>query len=63
MKGDRGEVELTDFTADTDWDLVRYEYLSIQRAEVVQGFYLAFESVADEVQLLLIFYNGDEFFS
>ena len=40
---DRGAVELTDFSADTDWGLVRYEYLSIQRAKVVRGFHLAFD--------------------
>ncbi|MFN6516225.1 MAG: lipase family protein [Nostoc sp. CreGUA01] len=56
---DRGSVELTDFTADTDWELVRYEYLSIQRAKVVRGFYLAFESVADEVQFFFKTLRGE----
>jgi len=56
---DRGSVELTDFSADTDWELVRYEYLSIQRAKVVRGFYLAFDSVADEVQLFFKTLRGD----
>ncbi len=56
---DRGSVELTDFTADTDWELVRYEYLSIQRAKVVRGFYLAFESVADEVQCFFKTLRGE----
>ncbi|GET39925.1 lipase family protein [Microseira wollei] len=56
---DRGAVELTDFTADFDWELVRYEYLSIQRAKVVRGFYLALESVADEIQLFFKTLRGE----
>lgn len=46
---DRGAIELTDVASDVDWDLVRYGALSIQRAKVVRGFNLAFESVADEI--------------
>jgi hypothetical protein len=56
---DRGSVELTDFTSDLDWELIRYEYLSIQRAKVVQGFHLAFESVADEIQFFFKTLRGE----
>jgi len=56
---DRGSVELTDFTADIDWELIRYQYLSIQRAKVVQGFHLAFESVADEIQFFFKALRGE----
>lgn len=56
---DRGAVELTDFTADYDWELVRYAYLSVQRAKVVRGFYLAFESVADEIQFFFKTLRGE----
>lgn len=56
---DRGSLELTDFTADFDWELIRYAYLSIQRAKVVRGFHLAFESVADEIQFFFKSLRGE----
>ncbi|MBW4674202.1 MAG: hypothetical protein KME52_09330 [Desmonostoc geniculatum HA4340-LM1] len=56
---DRGAVELTDFASDFDWELIRYEYLSIQRAKVVRGFHLAFNSVADQIQFFFKTLRGE----
>ncbi len=56
---DRGALELTDVAADVDWELIRYGSLSIQRAKVVQGFHLAFESVADEIQFFFKTLRGE----
>ncbi len=56
---DRGALELTDFVSDTDWDLIHYGALSIQRAKVAQGFHNAFESVADEIKFFFQTLRGD----
>jgi hypothetical protein len=56
---DLGAVELTDFTADFDWELIRYGSLSNQRAKVVQGFHIAFESVADQIQFFFQTIRGE----
>ena len=56
---DRGALELTDFTSDLDWRLVRYGALSNQRARVVQGFHTDFESVADEIQFFFKTLRGE----
>ncbi|MBE9235327.1 hypothetical protein IQ227_04550 [Anabaena aphanizomenioides LEGE 00250] len=45
-----GAVNLTDSATDVDWLLIPYGALSNQKAKVVKGFHLAFESVADEIQ-------------
>ncbi|WP_016949097.1 hypothetical protein [Anabaena sp. PCC 7108] len=45
-----GAVNLTDSATDVDWLLIPYGALSSQRAKVVKGFQLAFESVSDEIQ-------------
>jgi len=56
---DRGALEITDIGNDLDWELVRYGDLSIQRAKVVRGFHLAFESVADELQFFFKTLRGE----
>ncbi|HEY9629175.1 MAG TPA: hypothetical protein V6C84_17875 [Coleofasciculaceae cyanobacterium] len=48
---DRGSVELTDIVSDLKWDLVKYANMTDQTIKVVQGLFLAFESVADEIKL------------
>ncbi|MBE9065656.1 lipase family protein [Leptolyngbya cf. ectocarpi LEGE 11479] len=48
---DRGGVELTDLATDMQWDLVKYGTMTDAKVKVVQGLFLAFESVADEIKL------------
>ncbi|WP_414544847.1 lipase family protein [Nostoc sp. CCY0012] len=48
---DRGSFELTDIATDIKWDLVKYASMTDPRIKVVQGLFLAFESVADEIKL------------
>ncbi len=48
---DRGSLELTDIATDIKWDLVKYASMTDPRIKVVQGLFLAFESVSDEIKL------------
>ncbi|ALF55338.1 hypothetical protein ACX27_24970 [Nostoc piscinale CENA21] len=48
---DRGSLELTDIATDIKWDLVKYASMTDPRIKVVQGLFIAFESVADEIKL------------
>lgn len=56
---DDGAVDLNNVASDIDWKLVDYGALTIQRAKVVRGFNLAFESVADELQFFFKTLRGE----
>ncbi|MBK1987688.1 hypothetical protein A0J48_009090 [Sphaerospermopsis aphanizomenoides BCCUSP55] len=56
---DKGAVNLDNVVSDVDWKLVDYGALSIQKAKVVRGFHLAFESVADEIQCFFRTLRGE----
>lgn len=47
---DGGAIDLDNIASDVDWKLVDYGALAVQKAKVVRGFHVGFESVADEVQ-------------
>ncbi|MBD2626303.1 lipase family protein [Trichormus variabilis] len=56
---DKGAVNLDNIASDVDWKLTDYGSLSVQRAKVVRGFHLAFESVADEIQCFFRTLRGE----
>ncbi|BAZ09587.1 lipase class 3 [Calothrix sp. NIES-4071] len=48
---DQGNLELRDIATDMKWDLVKYGSMTDPKIKVVQGLFLAFESVSDEIKL------------
>ena len=49
---DKGSVELTDILiSDLDWDFVNYGSMANSGIKVAQGFFEAYESVSDEIQI------------
>nr|AQX77696.1 NocR [Nodularia sp. HBU26] len=56
---DNGSIDLDGVVSDVDWKLVDYGALAIQRARVVRGFNLAFESIADEIQFFFKTLRGE----
>ncbi|GEM_PF-2174408 len=49
---DRGSLELTDLLiSDTNWELVSYGAMADPRIKVSEGFFEAFESVSDQVEI------------
>ncbi|WP_016949096.1 LamG-like jellyroll fold domain-containing protein [Anabaena sp. PCC 7108] len=54
-----GAVEMNNIVSDVDWELINYGAFSVQRAKVVQGLHLAFESVADEIQYFFKTLRGE----
>ena len=56
---DKGAVNLDNIASDVDWKLIDYGALSVQRAKVVRGFNLGFDSVADEIQCFFRTLRGE----
>nr|AQX77697.1 NocS [Nodularia sp. HBU26] len=52
-------VSLDNIVSDVDWKLIDYGALSVQRAKVVQGIHLGFESVADQIQYFFKTLRGE----
>ncbi|MBD2566539.1 hypothetical protein H6G59_01225 [Anabaena lutea FACHB-196] len=56
---DKGTVNLDNIVSDVDWKLIDYGSLAVQKAKVVQGLHLPFESVADEIQYFFKTLRGE----
>jgi Lipase (class 3) len=56
---DGGAIDLDNIASDVDWKLIDYGSLAVQKAKVVRGFQLGFESVSDEVQCFFRTLRGE----
>ena len=48
---DRGMLEMTDIMSDVDWDMIPYGSMTDRRIKVAQGFFEAFSSIADQLEI------------
>ena len=48
---DRGMLEMTDIMSDVDWDMIPYGAMTDRRIKVARGFFDAFSSIADQLEI------------